>query len=110
MSKCGDDMNKDYGKVIVEYTGMPAVDTISMGDGSVLISVGGKDEYGFVVVGFHEGSRRPVGTIVDFLPGTKLSDIDPLLFALRFDNPKTIDTLIKQLQGAKKHLLDSDDD
>jgi len=99
------DEKKEYGFYKIQYEGMEPVKSITIGDGSVLISGIALDSDGFASVAFSCDKGRGVGVSEDVPEGTLLKDYMGVDFMLRFDNPLSVDVLMEKLVDCKKYLL-----
>jgi len=98
--------DNEYGLYDIKYEGMAPVKSISIGDGSVLISGLKLDSDGFASVAFSCGEGREVGVTKDVPEGTLLKDYVPVDFMLRFSNPDSVQVLIDKLVLCKKYIIE----
>jgi hypothetical protein len=93
-------LEKVYGPVFIRSQDKE-VPSITMGDGSVALTVSEVDDYGFVnVVMSASKEDTKAGDAITREEGVGIMDLDPYML-LRFDNPKSIDVVIAHLHRAK---------
>lgn len=96
-----------YGFVEIEYPDGEAIDSVVMGNGSVRVTSILKNEEGFSGVAFSPApdGKMPIGKDDFTNTGEPVTDMG-IENQLLFDNPDSVDAVIKALTRAKAYLLD----